>query len=219
MHAESNKIKIKRSDLLKWTYCWTINTRWRPYHQLIKIYWIKKDWVWQKLQRYNTRCQYDSSVLCDLVWEICWCHMQAFSVEEILESTFVYLRDFFSALSFNQKIAHRICFSWTLLPPPTPKRKHTNTHTHTHTQESTQTVQLLTFWFLLKFFTQFFFTPQFCTVRLYWAGDNLGYWDEFLNVPCPRCRINHLTCWHAVRCTTTLWLLILKKNPKTNHPL
>ena len=33
------------------------------------------------------------------------------------------------------------------------------------------------------------FRPQSCTVRLYWADDNLGYWDEFYYESCPWCRI------------------------------
>ena len=40
--------------------------------------------------------------------------------------------------------------------------------------------------------------PRFCTVRLYWSGDNLGC-DEYWYESCPACRGNHSTCWPAVR--------------------
>ena len=46
--------------------------------------------------------------------------------------------------------------------------------------------------------------PHFCMVRVYWAGDNLGKWDEFWYETCPRCMINHSTCWSAVQWTTTV---------------
>ena len=29
------------------------------------------------------------------------------------------------------------------------------------------------------------FRPQFCSVKLYWAGNNLGEWDEFCYESCP----------------------------------
>ena len=48
------------------------------------------------------------------------------------------------------------------------------------------------------------FRPRFCTVRLYWAGDNLGEWDEFCYEPCPWCRIKRSTCWSAVHRATTV---------------
>ena len=50
-----------------------------------------------------------------------------------------------------------------------------------------------------KLKSEWCFRLQYCTVRLYWAGDNLGYWDEFWYESCPRCRIDHLTCWPAVQ--------------------
>ena len=48
------------------------------------------------------------------------------------------------------------------------------------------------------------FRPWFCTVRLYWARDNLGEWDEFCYESCPCYRIHCSTCWPAVQCATTL---------------
>ena len=40
-------------------------------------------------------------------------------------------------------------------------------------------------------------------LRLYWARDNLGEWDEFCYESCPWPRINRSTCWPAVQhCTT-----------------
>ena len=33
------------------------------------------------------------------------------------------------------------------------------------------------------------FRPQFCTVRPYWAGENLSQWDEFCYESCPWYRI------------------------------
>ena len=53
------------------------------------------------------------------------------------------------------------------------------------------------------------FRPRFCTVRPNWAGDNLGWWDEFCCEWCLWCRIDRWTCWPAVQRTTTgcpLWL-------------
>ena len=32
------------------------------------------------------------------------------------------------------------------------------------------------------------FRPRFCTVRLYWTGDNLGWWDEFYDESYPWCK-------------------------------
>ena len=43
--------------------------------------------------------------------------------------------------------------------------------------------------------------PGFRTVRLYWARNNPGYWDEFWYEWWPGCRINHSTCWPAVQPT------------------
>ena len=51
------------------------------------------------------------------------------------------------------------------------------------------------------------FRLQFCAVMIYWARNNLGWLDKFWYETCPRCRIDHLTYWPTVRCTTTvLWL-------------
>ena len=44
------------------------------------------------------------------------------------------------------------------------------------------------------------FKPRFCTVRQYWAGDNLGKWDEFCFESCPWRRINRSTWWPVVQC-------------------
>ena len=41
--------------------------------------------------------------------------------------------------------------------------------------------------------------PIFCTVRLYWAWDNFGFKMIFLYESCPRCRIDHSSCWSAVQ--------------------
>ena len=41
-------------------------------------------------------------------------------------------------------------------------------------------------------------------IRLYWAGDNLGEWDESCYEACPWCRINRSICWPAVQRTTTV---------------
>ena len=41
-------------------------------------------------------------------------------------------------------------------------------------------------------------------LRLYWAGDNLGKWDEFCHESCPWHRIDRSTCWPAVLCATTV---------------
>ena len=43
------------------------------------------------------------------------------------------------------------------------------------------------------------FRPRLCAVKLIWAGDNLGEWDEFCYELCPLRRIDHLTCWPAVQ--------------------
>ena len=48
------------------------------------------------------------------------------------------------------------------------------------------------------------FSPRFCTVRLNWAGDNLGEWHEFCYEPCPWYRIDRSTCWPAVQRATTV---------------
>ena len=48
------------------------------------------------------------------------------------------------------------------------------------------------------------FRPRFCTIRLCWAGDNLGWWDGFCYGSCPRCRIDHLSCWPVQHATTVL---------------
>ena len=48
------------------------------------------------------------------------------------------------------------------------------------------------------------FSPQFCTVKLYWAGDNLGKWDEFCDESCLWCRNDRSTCWPAVQHATTV---------------
>ena len=41
-------------------------------------------------------------------------------------------------------------------------------------------------------------------LRLYWAGDNLGEWDEFCYVSGPLRRIDHSTCRPAVQRATTV---------------
>ena len=56
------------------------------------------------------------------------------------------------------------------------------------------------------------FKPRCCTVRLYWAKDNLGYRDEFWYESCPRFRMDHLTCWPAVQRTTSVPRLHSKIN-------
>ena len=44
-------------------------------------------------------------------------------------------------------------------------------------------------------------------LRLYWAGDNLGAWNEFCYESCPWCRFDHSTCWLVVqRATTVPWM-------------
>ena len=48
------------------------------------------------------------------------------------------------------------------------------------------------------------FRPRFYTVRLYWAGDNLGEWDESCYESCPWCRIDHSTCWPVVQRATNV---------------
>ena len=42
------------------------------------------------------------------------------------------------------------------------------------------------------------------TVWLYWAGKNLGKWDEFCFESCPWYRIDLSTCWPAVQRATTV---------------
>ena len=55
---------------------------------------------------------------------------------------------------------------------------------------------------------QWCFRPWLCTVRLSWARDYLGKWDEFCYESCPWCRIDRSTCWFAVQSTTTVpWML------------
>ena len=50
------------------------------------------------------------------------------------------------------------------------------------------------------------FSPQICTVSLYWAGDSLGQWDGFCYESCPKCRIDRSTYWSAAQCITiVLW--------------
>ena len=49
-----------------------------------------------------------------------------------------------------------------------------------------------------------FFRLQFCTLRLQWAGDNMGKWDESLYESCTCCRIDHSTNWPAVQHSTTM---------------
>ena len=54
------------------------------------------------------------------------------------------------------------------------------------------------------------FSPQFCTARLYWAGDN---WSNGMNLwykSCPWFRIHLLTCWSAVQLATTVLRLPLQ---------
>ena len=62
------------------------------------------------------------------------------------------------------------------------------------------------------------FRPPFSTVRLYWAGVNLGEWDEFCYGSCPWCRIDRVTCCPAVqRATTVPWMppqITLKQEQK-----
>ena len=41
-------------------------------------------------------------------------------------------------------------------------------------------------------------------LRLYWAGDNLGEWDEFCYESWPWCRIDRSTFWPAVQRATTV---------------
>ena len=48
------------------------------------------------------------------------------------------------------------------------------------------------------------FRPRFFTVRLYWAGDNLGEWDGFCYKSCPWRRTDRLTCWPVVQHATTV---------------
>ena len=48
------------------------------------------------------------------------------------------------------------------------------------------------------------YRPRFCTVMLYWAGDNLGERDEFCYESCPWCRLDRMTWWSAVQHATTL---------------
>ena len=48
------------------------------------------------------------------------------------------------------------------------------------------------------------FRPRFCTVRLYWAWDNLGYWNLICYESCPWCRIDRSTCWSAVQHATNV---------------
>ena len=48
------------------------------------------------------------------------------------------------------------------------------------------------------------FRPQSCPIRLNWAGDNLGKWDEFWYESCPWYRIDRLTSWPALQRTTTV---------------
>ena len=44
-------------------------------------------------------------------------------------------------------------------------------------------------------------------LRLYWAGDNLGLWDECCYESCPCGRIDRSTYWPGVqRATTELWV-------------
>ena len=46
--------------------------------------------------------------------------------------------------------------------------------------------------------------PWFCTVRLYWAWDNLGEWDEFCYESYLWYRIDYSTFWPVVQRTTTV---------------
>ena len=41
-------------------------------------------------------------------------------------------------------------------------------------------------------------------LKLYWAGDNQGEWDDFCYESCPWSRIDRSTCWSAVQCATTV---------------
>ena len=47
-------------------------------------------------------------------------------------------------------------------------------------------------------------SPRLFTVRIYWAEDNLGEWDEFCYESCPWRRIDHSTCWPVVQRATTV---------------
>ena len=54
--------------------------------------------------------------------------------------------------------------------------------------------------------------PQFCTIRLHQARNNLGWWDEFWYEWCPRCSINHSTRWAAVQHASTVLQLPLDRS-------
>ena len=45
---------------------------------------------------------------------------------------------------------------------------------------------------------------RFCVVRLYWAGDKLGKWNEFGYESFSRCMIDCSTSWPAVHHATTV---------------
>ena len=48
------------------------------------------------------------------------------------------------------------------------------------------------------------FRTRLCTVRLYWARDNLGEWGVFCDESHPWHRIDRSTCWPAVQRATTV---------------
>ena len=48
------------------------------------------------------------------------------------------------------------------------------------------------------------FRSRLYTVRIIWAVDHLGKWDEFWYESCPRCRRYCLACWSAVQFATTV---------------
>ena len=52
--------------------------------------------------------------------------------------------------------------------------------------------------------TEWCFRPRFCTVRLYWTGDDPGEWDEFCYEACHWRKIDRSTCWPGVQRATTV---------------
>ena len=55
------------------------------------------------------------------------------------------------------------------------------------------------------------FRPRFCTVKLYWAGEKIGEWDEFCYESFPWYRIDRLTCWPTVQRITTMTSVVWKE--------
>ena len=70
-----------------------------------------------------------------------------------------------------------------------------NYHTNHRLVTIVPTIDWMNDWYLLQYSA---------LLRLYWAWDNLGQWDEFCYEPCQWHKIDRSTCWPAVQRATTV---------------